>query len=135
MKRLPLLLSGDKEVNPDPKRSSNIDFCHWNLSGLAAHDLIKVTLAATFITYNNLNIACLSETFLDSTVSSNDENILINGYSLLRAAHPNNIKRGGFGIYFKEPLSLINRHDLTNMKECLVTEINVYSEKCFFFPI
>ena len=37
-----LLLSGDIEVNPGTKRSSNIEFCHWDLNGLAAHDFIKV---------------------------------------------------------------------------------------------
>ena len=35
-------------------------------------------------------------------------------------------------MYFKESLPLINRSDLSNMKECLVTEINVNNEKCFF---
>ena len=32
-KHLLLLLSGDNETNPGPKRSSNIKFCHWNLNG------------------------------------------------------------------------------------------------------
>ena len=56
----------------------------------------------------------------------------INRYSLLRADHPNNIKRAGVCIYFKESLPLIRRNDLTNLKDCLVTEINVNNEKCFF---
>ena len=41
-KYLVLLLSRDIEINPGPKQSSNIKFCHWKLSGLAAHDFIKV---------------------------------------------------------------------------------------------
>ena len=81
---------------------------------------------------HNLGIVCLSETFLDSTVPDHDENININGYSLLRVDHPNNIKRGGVCMYFKEPLPLIRRSDLSNMKECFVTEINVNNERCFF---
>ena len=52
----PLLLSGDIEVNPGPKRSSNIKFCHWNLNGLAAHDFIKVPLIEAFITTSNIDI-------------------------------------------------------------------------------
>ena len=56
----------------------------------------------------------------------------ISGYSLLRVDHPNNIKRGGVCTYFKESLPLIRRSGLRNMKECLVTEINVNNEKCFF---
>ena len=50
-KHLLLLLSGDIEINPGPKRSSNINFCHWNLSDLAAHDFIKVPLVETFINF------------------------------------------------------------------------------------
>ena len=74
----------------------------------------------------------MSETFLDSTLADDDVNIQINGYSLLRAHHSNNIKRGGVCICFKESLSLITRNALTNLKEFLVTEINVNNEKCFY---
>ena len=35
-------------------------------------------------------------------------------------------------MYFKESLLLLRRKDLGNMKECLVTEIIVNNEKCFF---
>ena len=59
-------------------------------------------------------------------------NIQINGYSLLRTDHANNIKHGGVCIYLKESLPLIRRNDLTNLKDCLVTEINVNNAKCFF---
>ena len=91
--------------------------------------LSKVPLIEVFITTSNINIVCLSETFLDSTILDDNANIQINGYSLLRADHPNNIKWGGVCIYFKESLTLIKRNDLTNLKDCLVTKINVDSEK------
>ena len=120
------------EVNPGLKRSSNIKLCHWNLNEIAAHDFIKVPLIEAFITTSNFDIVCLSETFLDSTIPDDDVNIQINGFSLLRADYPNNIKRGGVCIYFKESLPSIKRNDLTNLKDCLVTEINVNNEKCFF---
>ena len=105
-----LLKSGDKEINPGPKRSSAVRFCCWNLNGLAAH---------------NFDMVCLSESFLDSVIPHYDENINIRGYWLIRVHHPNNIKRGGVCIYFKESLPLIKRSDLSNMKEYLITEINV----------
>ena len=124
-----LLLSGNIEINPGLKRSSTIKFCHWNLDELAAHDFIKVPLIETFITTSNFDVVCLSGTFLDSTIPDDDVNMQINGYSLLRADHPNNIKRGGVCIYFKESLPLITKNDLTNLKDCLVTEINVNNEK------
>ena len=75
-----LLRSGDIEINPGPKKSSVIKFCHWNLNGLAAHDFLQVSLAEAFITTHNSDIICLSEIFLDSAVSQHDENIMINGY-------------------------------------------------------
>ena len=56
----------------------------------------------------------------------------ISGYSLLKAYHPNNIKRGGVCICFKESLPLIRRDDLTNLKDCVITKINVNNEKCLF---
>ena len=92
------LLSGNIEVSPGPKRSSNIKFFHWNLNRLAAHDFIKVPLVDAFITTSNFDIVCLSETFLDSTILNNNENIQMNGYSLLRADHPNDSKGGGICI-------------------------------------
>ena len=117
---------------PGPKKSSAIKFCHWNLRRLAVHDFVKVPLIEAFITTYNFDVVCLSETFLDSRIRHGDENININGYSLLRVDHPNNIKRGGVCMYFKESLPLIRRSDLSNIKECLGTEVNVNNEKCFF---
>ena len=107
-----LLLSKDIEVNPGPKRSPNIKFCHFNLNRLTAHGFIKVPLMEAFITTSNFDIIYLSETFVDSTTPNGDENIQFNGYSLLRTDHPSGIKCVGVCIYFKEFLPLIRRNDL-----------------------
>ena len=85
-------------------------------------------LIEAFITTSNFDIVCLSETFLDSTIPDDDVNIQMNGYSLQRADHPNNFKRGGVCIYFKESLPLIKRNYLTNLMDCLVTEIIVHND-------
>ena len=74
----------------------------------------------------------MSETFLDSAIDFNDENINIDGYSILRADHLSNNKRGGVCIYFKQSLPLIRRDDLSTMQEAIVTEISVKNETCFF---
>ena len=66
------------------------------------------------------------------TMPHNDEEINIKIYSLLRVDHLNNIKQGGICMCFKGSLPLIRQSDLSNMKDCLVTEINVNHEKCFF---
>ena len=128
--RLLLLRAGDIETNPGPQKS--IKFCHWNLNGLAAHGFVKIPLIEAFINTHNFDIICLSETFLDSTIPKNDENINIKGYSLLRADHPGNSKRGGVCLYYKEYLPLIARNDISCMQECLVTELSMNNEKCFF---
>ena len=53
-------------------------FCHWNLNGLAAHEFVKIPLIEAIITTHNFDIISLSETFLDSTIPQNDQNININ---------------------------------------------------------
>ena len=100
---------------------------------MASNDFIKVLLTEVFITTSSFDLVCLSKTFLDSTIPDDDINIQINGYSLLRADHPNNIKHGGICICFKEMLPLIRRNDLTNLKNCLVTKINEIEHFCTNF--
>ena len=41
-----LFLSGDVETNPGPRRNLNNHFtiCHWNLSSIFAHNIVKVQL-------------------------------------------------------------------------------------------
>ena len=106
-----LLRSGDVETNLGPKKSSVIKFCHWKLNGLAAHAFIKISLKEAFVT--SFDIMCFLETFLDSTVPQHDENLMINGYSLLKVDHPSSSKRGGVCLHFKEDLPLIRRNDLS----------------------
>ena len=60
-----------------------------DLNGLAAHNFIKVLLVEAFITSNNFDLVCLSETFLDLTIPNDNLNIQINGHSLVRADHKN----------------------------------------------
>ena len=52
----------------------------------------------------------------------------IEGYKLIRADHPDNIKRGGVCIYYKEslPVQIINQHYL---KEALLLEMSYNNKK------
>ena len=93
-----LLCCGDIEKSPGPKYSS-LKFYHWNLNGLTAHDSIKISLLQAYIIQNNYDIICLSETFLNSSIQTNDDRISIDGYNLIRADHPSDSKRGGVFIY------------------------------------
>ena len=42
---------------------------------------------------------CISETNIDSTISSDNNNLNMSGHNLLRANYPSNSKRGGVWIY------------------------------------
>ena len=75
-----LFRCGDVEANPCPKYSS-LTFCHWNLNGLTAHNSIKILLLQAYITQHNYDIICLSETFLNSSIKTNDDRISIDGYN------------------------------------------------------
>ena len=118
---------GDIELNQGT-RKLKINFysiCHWNLNSLAAHNFLKLK---KLIAYNSLykhDFIRLSENYLDSSIS--DNLIDIEGYKLIRADHPDNIKRCGVCIYYKESLQvqIINQHYL---KEVLLLEMS-YNNK------
>ena len=46
----------------------------------------------------------LSESDLDSLVSSDNDNLNINGFKLVRDDHPGNVKIGCVCVYFSESL-------------------------------
>ena len=53
---------------------------------------------------NKFDIICLSKIYLNTTILSNDDNLVVPGYTLKRARNPNNTKRGG--IYYLNSLPL-----------------------------
>ena len=69
----------------------------------------------------------MSETFLNNTYEDNDLNL--NGYSLLRADHPSNAKRGGDCIYYKET-STLKVISTPYLNESLLCEVTIGSKKC-----
>ena len=87
-----LLCCGDIEKNPGPNYSS-LKFCHWNLNGFTPHDSIKISLLQAYIIQINYDIICLSETFLNFSIQTNNDSISIDGYNLIRADHPTESKK------------------------------------------
>ena len=45
------------------------------------------------------------------------------GYTVMRTNHTSNTKRGRVCLYYKDHLPIVRRDDISNLKECLVTEI------------
>ena len=87
-------MNGNIEMNLGPKPSScnKFSICHWNLNFIFAHNLKKLSLLRAYISIHNFDILWLSETYLESTISSNDSNLIIPGYDLYRADHLPNVK-------------------------------------------
>ena len=119
---------GDIELKPGPKNLKNKLFsvCHWNLNSLTAHNYSKLTQLKAYISLYKHDFICLSETYLDSTTP--DNLIEIDGYNLVRADHPDNIKRGGVCIYYKESLP-VRVISLPYLKEALLLEMNDNNKK------
>ena len=81
-----------------------------------------------------MDIICLSETYLDSTIQSDNGNLEIPGYNLVRFDHPSNNKRGGVCIYYKAslPLRVI---DICLLQECIIFEMMIGDKQCNFIAL
>ena len=105
---LAIKLSGDIEENPGPKANSCdcLSIFHRNLSNNCANNFIKLSLLRAYISINKNDIICLSETYLDSSIRSDDGNLELPRYNLVRADNPANSKRGSVCIYYHNSLPL-----------------------------
>ena len=108
--------------------------CHWNLNSLAAHNFEKVGLLEVFNTTNKFDIICVSESYLDSAFSSDNEDINIKRFKLVRTDRPNNIKRGGVCAYVKEslPVRVVPNHHLSKF---LILEVNLKNKKGYLVSL
>ena len=106
-------------------------FYHWNLDGLFARNSKRFHLVEAFVVSNNIDIFCMSETFLDSSVDNIYDGLNINGYILVRSDHPSNTKQGGIAIYYKDHLPVIRRNDISSSNKSIVLEIRLANNKCF----
>ena len=105
-------LSGDFEKNLGPKKdfSKTFSIGNWNLNSLVAHSFTKIASLKACLFVQRFNIFCISETYLNSSVTENDDSLRTCEYNLIRSDHPSNNKRGGVVIYYKNflPLKLID---------------------------
>ena len=81
-----------------------------------------------------MDIMCLSETYLDSTIQSNNDNLEILRYDLVRSDHPSNNKRGGVCIYYKA--SLPHRViEICFLQEYIIFEMMIDGKQCNFVAL
>ena len=106
-----LLLSGDWK-GPKPSSCDEVSICHWNLNRISGHNFIKIYLLRAYISTHTFDMLCLLETYLDSSTSSDGDNLTIPDYDLYRVDHPSNVKHGEVCIYYKKflPLKVIDFH-------------------------
>ena len=130
---LAIKLSGDIRENLGPKANhcDCLSICHWNLNSICEHNFIKLSLFCAYISINKIDIICLSETYLDSSIPSDDDNLELPGYNLVRKDNPTNTKRGGVCIYDHNslPLKVI---DIQFLNECINFEIRIGGKLCSF---
>ena len=96
-----VLKAGDLELNLGPNKNSHSYFscCHWNVNSLPTDNYCKVPALKAYNSVYKYNFPYASETFLNSSFESNDKDLMIEGYNLIRNDHPSNTKRGGACIY------------------------------------
>ena len=103
-----IITHGDIELNPGPRRDPfrNLKICHWNVNSLLAHSFQKVSLIEAYNSLHKHDFICISESFLDSSITSDEIDLYMNGYEMVRSDHPSDTKRGGVCIYYKDFLSV-----------------------------
>ena len=131
-----ILLSGDIEMNPGPKPifGQSFSICLWNLNIISAHNYIKISLLTADVLIHNFDIICLSETYLNSEISTDDQNLKILGYYLLHADHPSNNKRAGICIFCRTTL-LLRVLNISYLSECITFEISIGNKVCCFIHL
>ena len=83
---------------------------------------------------HKFDIVCLSETYLNSSFPFDDDNLNIPGYTMVRADHLADSKRGGVCIYYKNclPLKVL---DIRFLHESIAFELRIGNKLCSFITL
>ena len=95
---------------------------------ISAH-VTKVSLLSAYISVHKFDIICLSETYLNSEILSDDENLEIPGYNLVREDRPS--KRGGVCVCYKSLLPFTFIH-VKYLQESISFELRIGGKCCKF---
>ena len=118
-----VLKAGDIKLNSGPNKKSHSYFscCNWNENSLPTDNYCKVAALKAYNSVYKYDFLCISENFLNSSFESNYKDLIIEAYNLIQSDRPNNTKRGGSCIYYKESL-VVRIVNITSLTECLVCE-------------
>ena len=106
--------------------------CYWKLNSISTtHSFIKVSLSKAYISMCNFDIIFLSETYINSSIICDDDNLEISGYDLIRVDHPSNSRQGGVSANYKnsQPLKPL---DIRYLNEFIVFELPIDKKICNF---
>ena len=92
-------MSGDVETNPGPE---SLDFCCWNLNSITTYDFLRVYLIEAYNSVYDYDLIGIFETHIDSTID--EDRLSLDGYTFIKENHPQNVKRGGVGLYVRDSL-------------------------------
>ena len=121
-----LVQHGDIELNPGPNNKfKSLTCCHWNVNSLTAHKMLKKSSIEAYNSIHDYDFICISETYLDSSVSLDDNDIAIEGYNIVRADHPSNHKKES---HYKESLA-VQFININFLNECLLCEVTFDNKK------
>ena len=65
---------------------------------------MNVNLLQAYNEIHDFDMICLSESYLHWSLSSDNDNLCLKDYKLIRGDHPGDVKRGGVFVYFKKSL-------------------------------
>ena len=91
----------------------------------------NVSLLSSYSSVHKFDIICLSETYLNFETPSDDENLEIAGYHVVREDHPFNSKRGGVCIYYKNSLPFRVIH-VKYLQESISFDLRIGGKCCKF---
>ena len=81
------------EVNPGPGGwRSSFSVCHWNLNSIWVEYFFKLSKISALLNIHQFDILCLTETFSDFSISSEDPRLAIEDYKLFSCDHPSNLR-------------------------------------------
>ena len=116
-----LTCAGDIEFNPGLKKN-NISNNFFAIGILTVFWYITFQNVFTGSVQHKFDMICLSETFLDSSITTNDENLNMKGYKLVRTENSSDSKKCGVGMYYKEFL-VVRPFEVKNPNECVLFEV------------
>ena len=99
------------------------------MNSITSHDFLKVKLLSAYNILHNFDIICISESYLNSETVSNDDNLNIPSYNMVRTDHSSGYRRGGVCVYYKETLP-IKMLDIKYLQECICFDLKIGSKLC-----